>query len=630
MQYSIGPILAKINTPDDLKKLSIEELSLLCQDLRQYIIDVVSENGGHFGAGLGVIELTTALHFVLNTPYDKLIWDVGHQAYAHKILTGRKDLFPSNRKQNGLSGFPSRTESEYDAFGVGHSSTSISAALGMAVASKLKNEKQRRIVAVIGDGALTAGIAFEAINHASVAKADITIILNDNNISIDPVVGGLKTYLSNMTNPPANPNLDIALAHKEITNNSASSTFSHQIQNYAAQSSNLFEALGLQYFGIVDGHNVAQLIHTLQEIVDLPGPKLLHVKTIKGKGFEAAEKQQTLWHAPGLFDKLSGKINQKKNPEAEPPKFQDVFGHTILELAQLNPKIMGITPAMPSGSSLKFMIEAMPDRAIDVGIAEQHAVTFSAGLATQGMKVFCNIYSTFSQRAYDMIIHDVALQNLPVIFCLDRAGLVGEDGATHQGVFDIAFLRCIPNMIIAAPMNEEELRDMMFTAQLDSFQQPIAIRYPRGKGVMLNWQTPFKAMPIGKAQLIQSGENIAILSFGPLGNVVQEVCKNLATKNCIPAHYNMRFVKPLDEDALHEVAKKYKYIITIEDGSKIGGLGDAVLAFLNENNYQNEVHILGVPDQFIFHATPEEQYKTCGLDAASITQLILSLHTSQK
>ncbi len=630
MQYSIGSILAKINSPDDLKKLSIEELSLLCQDLRQYIIDVVSENGGHFGAGLGVIELTTALHFVLNTPYDKLIWDVGHQAYAHKILTGRKDLFPSNRKQNGLSGFPSRTESEYDAFGVGHSSTSISAALGMAVASKLKNEKQRRIVAVIGDGALTAGIAFEAINHASVAKADITIILNDNNISIDPVVGGLKTYLSNMTNPPANPNLDIALAHKEITNNSASSTFSHQIQNYAAQSSNLFEALGLQYFGIVDGHNVAQLIHTLQEIVDLPGPKLLHVKTIKGKGFEAAEKQQTLWHAPGLFDKLSGKINQKKNPEAEPPKFQDVFGHTILELAQLNPKIMGITPAMPSGSSLKFMIEAMPDRAIDVGIAEQHAVTFSAGLATQGMKVFCNIYSTFSQRAYDMIIHDVALQNLPVIFCLDRAGLVGEDGATHQGVFDIAFLRCIPNMIIAAPMNEEELRDMMFTAQLDSFQQPIAIRYPRGKGVMLNWQTPFKAMPIGKAQLIQSGENIAILSFGPLGNVVQEVCKNLATKNCIPAHYNMRFVKPLDEDALHEVAKKYKYIITIEDGSKIGGLGDAVLAFLNENNYQNEVHILGVPDQFIFHATPEEQYKTCGLDAASITQLILSLHTSQK
>lgn len=630
MQYSIGPILAKINTPDDLKKLSIDELTFLCQDLRQYIIDVVSENGGHFGAGLGVIELTTALHFVLNTPYDKLIWDVGHQAYAHKILTGRKEIFPSNRKQNGISGFPSRAESEYDAFGVGHSSTSISAALGMAVASKLKNEKQRRIVAVIGDGALTAGIAFEAINHASVAKADITIILNDNNISIDPVVGGLKTYLSNMNHPSAHPNLDVSEEQNNITNHPETSNNSHQIQDYASQSSNLFEALGLQYFGIVDGHNVALLINTLKEIVDLPGPKLLHVKTIKGKGYEAAEKQQTLWHAPGLFDKLSGKINQKKNPEAEPPKFQDVFGHTILELAKLNPKIMGITPAMPSGSSLKYMIEAMPDRAIDVGIAEQHAATFSAGLATQGMKVFCNIYSTFSQRAYDMIVHDVALQNLPVIFCLDRAGLVGEDGATHQGVFDIAFLRCIPNMIIAAPMNEEELRDIMFTAQLDSFQQPIAIRYPRGKGVMINWQTPFKPMPIGKAQQLKSGENIAILSIGPLGNIVKEVCDSLAKENCVPALYNMRFVKPLDEDVLHEVAKKYKYIITIEDGSKIGGFGDAVLAFLNEYKYKNEVHILGVPDHFIFHATPDEQYKACGLDVSSIAQLILSLHSSLK
>src|SRR5215217_1016315 len=504
MQIEPGALLQSINSPDDLKKIPKEKLYQVCDELRQYIIDVVSVHGGHFGASLGVVELSVALHYVFNTPYDQLVWDVGHQAYGHKILTGRRDNFITNRKYKGLSGFPKRAESEYDTFGVGHSSTSISAALGMAMASHYKGEKDRQHVAIIGDGAMTAGMAFEAMNHAGIENSNVLIILNDNCMSIDPNVGALKEYLTDITTSQAYNKVrdDVWKAlgklpvGKRFTRDMASK-LEASIKGMVTKSSNLFEALNLRYFGPIDGHNITKLVDTLSDLRKIPGPKLLHVLTVKGKGYALAEKDQTKWHAPGLFDKITGEIYKKKFDIPQPPKYQDVFGHTVIELAEQNQKIFGVTPAMPSGSSLKFMMEKMPERAFDVGICEQHAVTVSAGMATQGLKVFCNIYSSFMQRAYDQVVHDVAIQNLPVIFCLDRAGLVGEDGPTHHGAYDIAYMRCIPNMVISAPMNESELRNLMYTAQLENNTSPFVIRYPRGEGVMVNWRRPMEEIKIG-------------------------------------------------------------------------------------------------------------------------------------
>ncbi|MEY3675711.1 MAG: hypothetical protein RJB67_201, partial [Bacteroidota bacterium] len=506
MEIRPGALLGNINNPDDLKKIPKDQLHQVCNELRQYIIDIVSVHGGHFAASLGVVELSVALHYIYNTPYDQLVWDVGHQAYGHKILTGRRDQFVTNRKYKGLSGFPKRSESEYDTFGVGHSSTSISAALGMAMAAKYKGEN-RKSIAVIGDGSLTAGMAFEAMNHAGVADSDVLIILNDNCMSIDPNVGALKEYLTDIaTSPTYNKvrdeiwNLLGKMPVGKSTSRSLASKLEASVKGMVSKSSNLFEALQLRYFGPIDGHNITNLVDTLKDLRDIPGPKLLHVITTKGKGYELAEKDQTKWHAPGLFDKVTGEIFKKKIETPQPPKYQDVFGHTLVELAEANPLIMGVTPAMPSGSSLKFMMDKMPDRAFDVGICEQHAVTLSAGLATQGMRVFCNIYSSFMQRAFDQVVHDVAIQKLPVVLCLDRAGLVGEDGPTHHGCYDISYLRCIPNLIVSAPMNEQELRNLMYTAQLDSTGLPFVIRYPRGEGVMPEWKTPLAPIEIGKGR----------------------------------------------------------------------------------------------------------------------------------
>ncbi len=622
-----GPLLAQINSPEDLKRVEKADLPQVCAELRQFIIDVVSVHGGHFGASLGVVELTVALHYALNTPDDQLVWDVGHQAYGHKILTDRRDRFHTNRKYKGLSGFPKRSESEYDTFGVGHSSTSISAALGMAIASKLKGEN-RQHVAVIGDGAMTAGLPFEALNHAGVAGANVLVILNDNNMSIDPAVGALKEYLTDITTSqtwnklrdqvwkalgkgPA-PNATRAMASK----------IEASVKGVVSKSSNLFEALGMRYFGPVDGHNVIKLAETIKDLGNIPGPKLLHVKTVKGKGYELAEKDQTLWHAPGLFDKITGEIAKKVSTRPEPPKYQDVFGKTIVELAEANPKIMAITPAMPSGCSLKYMMEVMPDRALDVGIAEQHAVTLSAGLATQGMKVFCNIYSTFMQRAYDMVIHDVAIQKLPVIFCLDRAGLVGDDGPTHHGCYDIAYMRCIPGMVVSAPMNESELRNLMYTAQLDENKYPFTIRYPRGQGVMPEWKTPFEKIEVGKGRVIREGEDVAILTFGHPGNFAVEACRELAKDGLRPAHYDMRFAKPLDEAMLHDIAARFDKIVTVEDGTVVGGFGSAVLEFMNAHGYKPDVRILGIPDRYVEHGKPEELHRECGYDAAAIAAAV--------
>jgi len=514
-----GPLLKAVNSPEDLKKIPVEKLYEFCEELRQYIIDVVSVHGGHFAASLGVVELTTALHYVYNTPYDQLVWDVGHQAYGHKIITGRRDVFETNRKYKGLSGFPKRSESEYDTFGVGHSSTSVSAALGMAMAAKYKGETNRKVVAVIGDGSMTAGMAFEAMNHAGVANTDMLVILNDNGIGIDPNVGALKEYLTDITISPTYNKLkdDVWNALGKLpVGKRFSRTMAHKltegIKGLVSSSSNLFEALRLRYFGPIDGHNISKLVDTLNDLKDIPGPKLLHIITTKGKGYALAEKDQTKWHAPGLFDKVTGEIYNKKFDTPQPPKYQDVFGKTIIELAKQNEKIIGITPAMPSGSSLKFMMDEMPERAFDVGICEQHAVTLSAGMATQGLKVFCNIYSSFMQRAYDQVVHDVAIQNLPVVFCLDRAGLVGDDGPTHHGCYDIAYFRCIPNMVIASPMNESELRNLMFTAQLEKSNFPFVIRYPRGQGTMPEWKTPMQELEIGKGRKLKDGKDIAILS----------------------------------------------------------------------------------------------------------------------
>jgi 1-deoxy-D-xylulose-5-phosphate synthase len=546
---------------------------------------------------------------------------VGHQAYGHKILTGRKEAFPSNRKYGGLSGFPKRSESPYDSFGVGHSSTSISAALGMSVASKLKGETDRQCVAIIGDGAMTAGIAFEAMNHAGVSDSNALIILNDNCMSIDPNVGALKEYLTDITTSHTYNKFkeDIwkALGKLPVAREMASK-LEHSIKGFINQSSNLFEAMKLRYFGPIDGHNITKLVDTLEDLKNIPGPKLLHIITVKGKGYALAEQDQTKWHAPGLFDKVTGEIYKKKFDTPQPPKYQDVFGHTIIELAEKNPKIMGITPAMPSGSSLKFMMEKMPDRAIDVGICEQHAVTFSAGLATQGMRVFCNIYSSFMQRSYDMVVHDVAIQKLPVVFCLDRAGLVGEDGPTHHGAYDIPYMRCIPNMIVSAPMNEAELRDLMYTSQLESQTYPMVIRYPRGEGVMPEWRTEMKEIQIGKGRKLKDGDTLAILSFGHPGNFAAAAIRNLKTYGINPGHYDMRFVKPLDEELLHEVFSKYSKIITVEDGTIVGGFGSAIVEFMAEHGYHAEVKMLGIPDRLVEHGTLKELHRECGYDAQGI------------
>lgn len=617
--------LNEIPYPADLRLLPVNELPSVCNELRDYIIDTVSVNGGHFGASLGVVELTVALHYVFNTPYDQLVWDVGHQAYGHKILTGRKPVFHTNRKYNGISGFPKRSESEYDTFGVGHSSTSISAALGMALASRHKGETDRQHIAVIGDGAMTGGIAFEAMNHAGIADANLLIILNDNCMSIDPNVGALKEYLTKISvsetyNKFRNETKD--LIHQITSSNGAAGKLLRKakdtMKGLLMGSGNLFEALNLRYFGPMDGHQVLKLVDTLQHLKNIPGPKLLHIVTTKGKGYALAEQSQTLWHAPGLFDKSTGIIHKKTPSCPQPPKYQDVFGHTIIELAEKNDAIFGITPAMPSGSSLNMMMQKMPHRALDVGICEQHAVTLSAGLATQGMRVFCNIYSTFMQRGYDQMIHDVMLQHLPVVFCLDRGGLVGEDGPTHHGVFDIAYTRCLPDLIVSAPMNEEELRNLMYTAQLPSTRLPFVIRYPRGQGVMPEWRTAFREIGIGTGRVLREGKDLAILSYGHPGNFAAAACDILESEGIFPGHFDLRFVKPLDEKLLHHVFREYDRIITVEDGTIHGGCGSAILEFMATWNYKASVTTLGIPDTIIGHGKVEELIAECGYDAQGI------------
>jgi 1-deoxy-D-xylulose-5-phosphate synthase len=629
MEIKAGPLLQEIQIPEDLRKVDKDQLHQVCDELRQYIIDVVSVHGGHFGASLGVVELSVALHYVFNTPYDQLVWDVGHQAYGHKILTGRREVFHTNRKYKGLSGFPKRSESEYDTFGVGHSSTSISAALGMAIAAKYKGEKDRKSIAVIGDGAMTAGMAFEAMNHAGVSDSDVLIILNDNCMSIDPNVGALKEYLTDITTSHTYNKLKDDIWHalgklpvgKNFTREMASK-LEHSVKGFISKSSNLFEAMKLRYFGPIDGHNITKLVDTLQDLKDIPGPKILHIITVKGKGYSLAEQDQTKWHAPGLFDKVTGEIYKKRFETPQPPKYQDVFGHTIIELAEKNDKIFGITPAMPSGSSLKFMMEQMPDRAIDVGICEQHAVTLSAGLATQGLRVFCNIYSSFMQRAYDQVVHDVAIQKLPVVLCLDRAGLVGEDGPTHHGAYDIPYFRCIPNMIISAPMNESELRNLMYTAQLESTDYPMVIRYPRGEGVMAEWKTPMTEISIGTGRKIKDGQEIAILTLGHPGNFAAAAIRELKSEGINPSHYDMRFVKPLDETILHEVFGKYQKIVTVEDGTIVGGFGSAITEFMSAHNYHAELKMLGIPDRLVEHGTLKELHRECGYDAHGIADAV--------
>ncbi|UTA68441.1 1-deoxy-D-xylulose-5-phosphate synthase [Emticicia sp. 21SJ11W-3] len=631
MLITPGELLENIEEPYDLRKLDRSKLPQVADELRQFIIDIVSVYGGHFGASLGVVELTVALHYVFNTPDDQLVWDVGHQAYGHKILTGRRKQFHTNRFYGGISGFPKRKESIYDTFGVGHSSTSISAALGMAVGSLQNGNKKRQHIAVIGDGSMTAGMAFEAMNHAGDVKdANLLIILNDNCMAIDPNVGALKQYLTDITTSQTyNKAKDDVwnLLGKMSTFGKSAREIVQKVENAMKgallSQSNLFEALNLRYFGPIDGHDLDHMVSVMEDLKNIPGPKILHCLTVKGKGYAPAEKDQTKWHAPGLFDKVTGEIKKKVYDKPMPPKYQDVFGHTIVELAEVNTKIIGVTPAMPSGSSLNIMMKAIPDRAFDVGIAEQHAVTFSAGMATQGMVVYCNIYSTFMQRAYDQVIHDVCIQELPVIFCLDRAGFAGADGPTHHGAYDIAYMRCIPNMVIAAPMNEEELRNMMYTFQLDESQKlktAFTIRYPRGEGVLPDWRRPLRKMTIGKGQKIKDGADIAILTIGHIGNYAVEACQMLEVEGISAAHYDLRFVKPLDEGLLHEVFRQFDKVITVEDGCLKGGMGSAVLEFMADNEYTAKVKRLGIPDRIVEHGEQIELHRECGFDPEGIAE----------
>jgi len=630
MLITPGKLLAEINSPADLRRLDRAQLPQVCNELRQFIIDNVSVYGGHFGASLGVVELTVALHYVFNTPDDQLVWDVGHQAYGHKILTGRRDNFATNRLYGGLAGFPKRAESDFDAFGVGHSSTSISAALGMAASSVLEGNRQRQHIAVIGDGAMTAGLAFEGMNHAGTADTNLLIVLNDNCMAIDPNVGALKAYLTDITTShtynKVRDEVWNLLGKMSKFGRSAQEIVS-KVENTLKvgllEQSNLFESLGLRYFGPIDGNDIEHMTDVLNDLKDIPGPKLLHCLTVKGKGYAPAEKDQTKWHAPGLFDKVTGEIQKKTHTIPQAPKYQDVFGHTIVELAEKNPQIVGITPAMPSGSSLNIMMKAMPDRAFDVGIAEQHAVTFSAGMATRGSVVYCNIYSTFMQRAYDQVVHDVCIQGLPVIFCLDRAGIAGADGPTHHGAYDIAYMRCVPNMIVSAPMNEAQLRNLMYTAQLPKIQEgnsAFTIRYPRGQGVMPEWRTPLEEIEVGKGRKIREGEDLAILTLGHVGNFAVEACEILAKQDIVAAHYDLRFAKPLDEMMLHEVFKKHNRILTVEDGCLPGGVGSAILEFMIEHGYTARVKRLGIPDRVIDHGEPHELYRECGFDTAGVVR----------
>ncbi len=628
-----GKILSKVNSPSDIKKLGKRELLQLADELRDYILDIVSYHTGHLGASLGVVELTIALHYVFNTPKDRLVWDVGHQAYGHKILTGRRDAFHTNRKLDGISGFPKMAESEYDAFGVGHSSTSISAIIGMAVASRLKGEKNINHIAVIGDGALTAGMSFEALNHGGFEKPNILIVLNDNGIAIDQNVGALKEYFTKITASPLynrikdklwrflggkrrSENISIRFVRKVGT----------AIKSSFLKKSNLFESLGFRYFGPVDGHDLPTLIKLLDDLKSIKGPKILHCITVKGKGYEHAEKEQTKFHAPGKFNKKTGEIIENCDKKL-PPKYQVVFGRTIIELAEMNEKVIGVTPAMPTGCSLNLMMHKMPKRAFDVGIAEQHSVTFSAGMATKGYIPFCNIYSSFMQRSYDQVIHDVALQKLNVVFCLDRSGLVGEDGPTHHGAYDLSFFRCIPNMTISSPLNESELRNLMYTSQLEN-KGSFVIRYPKGRGVMPEWKTPFKEIEIGKGQKIKDGNEIAVLSLGHPGNFVIEAASELSNKHGIEiAHYDMRFLKPIDEEILHEVFAKFKKVITIEDGTIIGGLASAIQDFMVQNRYSAKIIKLGIPDEFIEQGTIDELHHVCGYDKEAIVKNVLENST---
>lgn len=632
MDFKAGKHLSQIEFPKDLReKFETSDLPQISKELRDFIIDVVSVKGGHFGASLGVVELTVALHYVFNTPEDQIVWDVGHQAYGHKILTGRREIFHTNRKYKGLSGFPKRSESEYDTFGVGHSSTSISGALGMAVGSRLQGNRNKQHVAVIGDGAMTAGLAFEGLNHGGVEDSNMLVVLNDNCMSIDPNVGALKEYLTDITTSPTYNKVKdeiwtlLGKVSKFGPNAQAIvQKIESGIKSAMLKQSNLFESLNFRYFGPIDGHDVTHMVEVLNDLKKIPGPKILHILTTKGKGYELAEKDQTKWHAPGLFNKDTGEIIKVTPKSPQPPKYQDVFGHTIVELAEKNDKIVGITPAMPSGSSLNIMMKAMPDRAFDVGIAEQHAVTFSAGLATTGILPFCNIYSSFMQRAYDQVIHDVALQKLNVVFCLDRAGVAGADGPTHHGAYDIAYMRCIPNLIVSAPMNEEELRNLMYTAQQKD-KGAFVIRYPRGTGVMPNWKTPFKTIKIGTGRKVRNGSDVAILSIGHIGNYGLKAAQELENDDIDAAVYDMRFVKPLDEVLLHEVFNKFDHVITVEDGCLMGGMGSAVIEFMMDHGYNAKVVRLGIPDRLVEHGSQDELYAECKYDAEAIKEAAIKL-----
>ncbi|MBP5524088.1 MAG: 1-deoxy-D-xylulose-5-phosphate synthase [Paludibacteraceae bacterium] len=619
-------LLNNIEYPSDLKKLKVEQLPQVCEELRAFIIDELSHNPGHFASSLGTIEITVALHYVFDMPSDNIVWDVGHQAYGHKILTGRRKVFNTNRKFGGISGFPNPKESEYDSFIAGHASNSISASLGMAVASKLEH-KENHTVAIIGDGAMTGGLAFEGLNNASICDNNLLIILNDNHMAIDPAVGGVSDYLLKLTSSPRYNRIREGLYNRAVNagiigddKKGKFTRLTNSVKSLLSSQQNMFEGLNIRYFGPSDGHNVVELVSLLEDLKRIKGPKLLHLITKKGKGFKPAEEAATEWHAPGKFDVETGE-KIKVIQTDQPPLFQDVFGHTLLELARENEKIVGVTPAMPTGCSMTYMMHEMPNRAFDVGIAEGHAVTFSAGMAKAGLMPFCNIYSSFMQRGYDNVIHDVAIQNLNMVICLDRAGLVGADGATHHGAFDLAAFRVVPNLTIASPINESQLRKLMYTAQLPD-KGPFMIRYPRGKGEQKDWHCPFEEIPVGKGEILNDGDGIAVLTVGPIGNTVAKAIKELNDEGLNPAHYNMIFVKPLDEDLLREVGKKFRRIITVEDGVKNGGMGSAVTEFFNDADIPVIVKRLGLPDKFVEHGTPEELYKLCGLDKDSIKQEI--------
>lgn len=625
------PLLSKIDTPEDLRKLPVADLPQVCSELRKFLIYSLSENPGHFASSMGAVEITVALHYVLNTPYDRIVWDVGHQAYSHKVLTGRRSVFSTSRKLNGISGFPNPEESEYDAFIAGHASNSISAGLGMAIASRINNdEKRRNVVAVIGDASIGGGLAFEGLNNASINKNNLLIILNDNDMAIDQSVGALGEYMAHINTSASYNKIRykaykllrklhlIDEKHKDII-----LRFNNSLKALLTNQQNIFEGLNIRYFGPFDGHDVERIVRVLNDIKDMEGPRILHLRTQKGKGFTAAETNPAVWHAPGKFDPETGERKESVKQNA-PLKYQDVFGHSLVELANMNDKLVGVTAAMPSGTSMNIMQSAYPERTFDVGIAEGHAVTFSAGLAKDGLKPFCAIYSTFLQRAYDAIINDVAILNLPVTFCIDRAGLVGEDGVTHQGAFDLAYMRCVPNMTVAAPMNEHWLRNLMYTAQIKNCG-PFSIRYPRGNGVLLDWKNEMKEVEIGKGVKLTEGDDIAILSIGHIGNIVADAVEELKAQGMKVAHYDMIFLKPLDESILHETGSKYKTVVTVEDGTVVGGLGTAVSEWYCEHGYNVKVRKIGIPDSFIPHGTVPQLYELCGMDNNSIKDVVLSL-----